>query len=252
MTPPGLAFASVSERARERAPTASNPRFSLDWERALGRRRRARRRSRRPSRWCRRSTSHSQTIEAEGLEARFARTVRLGRGVRAGFRALGLQLFSPDRDDCSLVTAALWPPGIDGEAIRRALRDRHGITVAGGQGELDRAGSCGSARSARSRPATSCAAWRRSRSSCSRPATCSSWAPASGRSRAPTRHEGPRHGADRSRGHRAAARGGRGRRRDRPGPRPACCAGSATTTRSIVRSATKVDAELIGPARACA
>jgi aspartate aminotransferase-like enzyme len=136
MTPPGLAFASVSERARERSRTATNPRFSLDWERALA------------------AQAKGQTpftpaislvqaldvalamIEADGLEARFEQTVRLGRGVRAGLRALGLQLFSPDRDDCSLVTAALWPAGIDGEAVRRALRDRHGITVAGGQGEL--------------------------------------------------------------------------------------------------------------------
>jgi aspartate aminotransferase-like enzyme len=51
--------------------------------------------------------------------------------------ALGLELYSPDRDDCSLVTAALWPAGVDGEAIRKRLRDRHGITVAGGQGELE-------------------------------------------------------------------------------------------------------------------
>ncbi|MDX6378200.1 MAG: hypothetical protein QOE98_2503 [Gaiellaceae bacterium] len=136
MTPPGLAFASVSERARERARNATNPRFSLDWERALA------------------AQAKGQTpftpaislvlaldaalaiIEADGLEARFERTLRLGRGVRAAMAALGLELFSPDRDDCSLVTAALWPGGVDGEAVRRRLRDRHGITVAGGQGDL--------------------------------------------------------------------------------------------------------------------
>lgn len=136
MTPPGLAFASISERARERARHATNPRFSLDWERALT------------------AQAQGQTpftpaislvlaldaalaiIGADGLEARFERTLRLGRGVRAAMTALGLELFSPDRDDCSLVTAALWPAGIDGEAVRRGLRDRHGITVAGGQGEL--------------------------------------------------------------------------------------------------------------------
>ncbi len=120
MTPPGLAFASVSERALERARTATNPRFSLDWDRAL------------------KAQAKGQTpftpaislilgldaalamIEADGLEARFERTRRLGRGVRAAMTALGLELYSPDRDDCSLVTAALWPAGVDGEAIRQA------------------------------------------------------------------------------------------------------------------------------------
>jgi aspartate aminotransferase-like enzyme len=136
MTPPGLAFASVSERARERSRTATNPRFSLDWERALGAQAKGQTPFTPAISLVQALDVALAAIEAEGLEARFERTVRLGRGVRAGFRALGLQLFSPDRDDCSLVTAALWPSGIDGEAIRRGLRDRHGITVAGGQGEL--------------------------------------------------------------------------------------------------------------------
>jgi aspartate aminotransferase-like enzyme len=136
MTPPGLAFASVSERARERARTATNPRFSLDWERALTAQAKGQTPFTPAISLVQALDVALAAIEAEGLEARFARTVRLGRGVRAGFRALGLELFSPDRDDCSLVTAALWPAGIDGEALRRRLRDVHGITVAGGQGEL--------------------------------------------------------------------------------------------------------------------
>jgi serine---pyruvate transaminase len=131
MTPPGLAFASVSERARERARTATNPRFSLDWERALAAQAKGQTPFTPAISLVQALDVALAAIEAEGLEARFARTVRLGRGIRAGFGALGLELFSPDRDDCSLV-----PAGIDGEALRRRLRDVHGITVAGGQGEL--------------------------------------------------------------------------------------------------------------------
>jgi len=136
MTPPGLAFASVSERALERARTSTNPRFSLDWERALAAQAKGQTPFTPAISLVQALDVALAAIEAEGLEARFARTVLLGRGTRAGFRVLGLELFSPDRDDCSLVTAARWPVGIDGEALRRRLRDVHGITVAGGQGEL--------------------------------------------------------------------------------------------------------------------
>jgi serine---pyruvate transaminase len=136
MTPPGLAFASVSERAAAMAETAMNPRFSLDWQRAL-------------TAQARRETPFTpaislvlglaaalEQIEATGLDAIFARTRDLGRRTRRAIHAMGLGLYSPDADDCSLVIAARWPDAIDGEAVRRAVRDRHGITIAGGQGEL--------------------------------------------------------------------------------------------------------------------
>ena len=255
MTPPGLAFASVSERARERARDGHQPALLL----------RLAARARRPGEGP--DAVHAGHLAGPGARRRAADD--RGGGARGAVRAhacgsaaasapacraLGLELFSPDRDDCSLVTAALWPAGIDGEAIRaRAARPprHHGR---GRSGRARRAASCASARSARSRPATSCAAWRRSRWSCSQPATCSSSAPASARSRARVRGmRGPRHRADRGGRHRAAARGGRGRRRDRPRPRRAAARGSAATTRSSSARPRRVDAELIARRRrACA
>ena len=146
MTPPGLAFASVSERARARAATATNPRFSLDWERALQAQAKGQTPFTPAISLVNALDAALQMIEADGLEARFAQTLRLGRGVRAAMKAIGLELYSPDRADCSLVTAALWPQGIDGEAIRRALRDRHGMSWPAGRAS-SRAGSSASARS---------------------------------------------------------------------------------------------------------
>jgi aspartate aminotransferase-like enzyme len=35
-----------------------------------------------------------------------------------------------------VLTAALTPPGVDAVELRLALRDRHGITIAGGHGDL--------------------------------------------------------------------------------------------------------------------
>ena len=72
----------------------------------------------------------------EGLETAFARHVRLGRACRAGIKAMGLELFSPDEDRSAVVTAARMPDGLEASALTLALRDRHGITIAGGQGEL--------------------------------------------------------------------------------------------------------------------
>ena len=49
---------------------------------------------------------------------------------------MGLELFSPDEDRSAVVTAILTPEGIDAAELRLALRDRYGVTVAGGHGDL--------------------------------------------------------------------------------------------------------------------
>jgi aspartate aminotransferase-like enzyme len=136
MTPPGLAFAAVSDRAWERSETATLPRFYWDWARA----KKAQAKRSTPF------TPSTSTVVAlvralglvleDGLEAAFARHRALGRACRAGIKAIGLQLYSPDDDGAAVLTGALTPDGIDAVALRLALRDRHGITIAGGHGEL--------------------------------------------------------------------------------------------------------------------
>jgi aspartate aminotransferase-like enzyme len=49
---------------------------------------------------------------------------------------MGLELFSPDDDSSSVVTAIRAPEGIDAPQLLRHLRDRHGVTLAPGQGAL--------------------------------------------------------------------------------------------------------------------
>ena len=49
---------------------------------------------------------------------------------------MGLELFSPDEDRSAVVTAVRAPDGVDSGAIVKALRDRFGMTIANGQGEL--------------------------------------------------------------------------------------------------------------------
>jgi serine---pyruvate transaminase len=62
--------------------------------------------------------------------------VRLGRAARAGVKAMGLELFSPDEDRSAVVTAIRMPEGIDGSAIVLSLRERSGVTIIGGQGDV--------------------------------------------------------------------------------------------------------------------
>jgi len=136
MTPPGLAFASISERAWEKAGRSTLPRFYWDWARA----RAAQEKGSTPF------TPATSTVVAleralrlileEGLEHVFARHVAIGRACRAGAKAMGLELYSPDDDTAAVLTGILTPPGIDAVELRLALRDRYGITIAGGHGEL--------------------------------------------------------------------------------------------------------------------
>jgi aspartate aminotransferase-like enzyme len=49
---------------------------------------------------------------------------------------MGLELFSPDEERSAVVTAVHVPDGVDADELVRVLRDRHGITLAPGQGPL--------------------------------------------------------------------------------------------------------------------
>ncbi len=136
MTPPGLALVAVSDAAyaaAARRRAALLLRLGAHAEGAGGGRRR---RSRRPCRSSRASTSRSGSLLEDGLDAAFARHARLGRACRAGAKAMGLELFSPDDDRSAVVTAIRTPDGVDSDELLLLLRDRHGVTLAPGQGEL--------------------------------------------------------------------------------------------------------------------
>ncbi len=72
----------------------------------------------------------------EGLEARFARHAAAGRAVTAGARALGLQVYGDDRFRMTNVTGILVPEGIDGEAVRRRMREDFEIEIGTAFGPL--------------------------------------------------------------------------------------------------------------------
>jgi serine---pyruvate transaminase len=134
MTPPGLGLAAVSDAAF--AARGSSPRFYFDWERTRAAQHKLDAPFTPPVSLVAGLDVALGLLLEEGLEAAFERHVRLGRACRAGAKALGLELFSPDEDRSAVVTAIRAPEGIDAGEIVKGLRERFGITIAGGQGDL--------------------------------------------------------------------------------------------------------------------
>jgi aspartate aminotransferase-like enzyme len=135
MLPPGLAFVSVSDKAWKMADRAKTPKFYFNFKKE------------------RENLAKNQTnftsavtliiglnacikmLQDEGLENVLKRHDKLARATRAGATALGLKLF-PKESPSNALTAIEAPAGIDGQAIYKNLREKYGITGAGGQDKL--------------------------------------------------------------------------------------------------------------------
>lgn len=138
MCPPGLGFASVSERALALAAERPGGRYYLDWAKTA----KGQAESPPNSPFTTAVTLFRALdvalgqIEEEGLDNVFERHAILARGARAGIEALGLARFGPDDPDANVVTAAQLPEEIDGAKVPKLMRDAYGVTAAGGQGHL--------------------------------------------------------------------------------------------------------------------
>jgi (S)-ureidoglycine-glyoxylate aminotransferase len=83
----------------------------------------------------------------EGLEARYARHASAGRAMAAGVRAMGLTVFGDDRYRMTNVTGVHIPTGLNGEAVRTAMREQFEIEIGTAfgplQGKIWRIGAMG-------------------------------------------------------------------------------------------------------------
>lgn len=134
MLPPGLAFASVSDKAWKFVEKSNLPKYYFDFKKEL------------------KNLKNNQTaytpaltlvlglrqslkmLRSEGLERIFARHEKLASATRAGVQAMGLELFA--KSPSNAVTAVKSPPGIDGQSVVKELREKFKITIAGGQSQL--------------------------------------------------------------------------------------------------------------------
>jgi aspartate aminotransferase-like enzyme len=135
MCPPGLAFASVSERALEYAASRPAGRYYFDW----GRTAKSQRQFASPftpavSLFLGLDVALNM-IEEEGLDNVLARHHLLARAARAGVAAMGLDVFGDPDERSTVVTAVELPEDIDGGKVPGGLR-KLGITANGGQDHL--------------------------------------------------------------------------------------------------------------------
>lgn len=134
MLPPGLAFVGVRGEAWGATERATMPSYYFDLRKA------------------RESLHKGQTpytpatsliaalgaaldlIEAEGLEAVFARHAAMAGATRAAIEAAGLRLFAEEGARSQTVTAVHSP--VDSVKLVAYLRDTHNVLISGGQGDL--------------------------------------------------------------------------------------------------------------------
>lgn len=136
MLPPGLAFVAVSPKAYKLVEASKSPRYYFDFRKA----KKALEKT---------DTAFTPAIgiivalneslrrmKESGLENLFAYYARLAKGTQAAAKALGLTLFPDPSCISNVLTAIRLPDGVDGGKVVKIMRDTHGISVAGGQGDL--------------------------------------------------------------------------------------------------------------------
>jgi aspartate aminotransferase-like enzyme len=137
MVPPGLAFASLSDRGWKAYEQARMPRFYFD----LGKHRDAQAKGQTPF-----TPAMSiffgldialERMALEGMEAIFTRHKKMGALTRDGVKSLGLELLcTEERFASDTVTAVKCPEGIDVSKLRSLMEDEYNTVLAGGQAKL--------------------------------------------------------------------------------------------------------------------
>lgn len=134
--PPGVAMVSLSERAWQRARANRNPRYYFDLHRAREFARKGETPWTPPISILFALDVALQRYRAEGTAAACARHERRAVMVRDGLERMGFSLVSRQGAHSPTVVAAYPPAGIETKSLLRALRERRGVVLAGGQNQL--------------------------------------------------------------------------------------------------------------------
>ena len=135
MMPPGLSFVAMSQRAWDAYQRSDLPKFYLD----LGKYRKSAQSDSNPFTPAVNLyfalEAALEMMQEEGLEAIVRRHDRHRRATTAAMRAIGLPLFAAEGHGSPAITAVA-PQGIDAEKLRKEVRNRYDILLAGGQDHL--------------------------------------------------------------------------------------------------------------------
>jgi len=135
MIPPGLAFASVSEKAWGLMAKSKLPRFYFDF--AKERKNQAKGETAYTPATTLIIGLHAalEYIQKIGRENLIANAALLAEASRAGAQALWLKLFA-ESSPANAATAVCAPPGLDSGAIVKEMRTSFGAVIANGQGSM--------------------------------------------------------------------------------------------------------------------
>ncbi len=135
MIPPGLAFASFSEKAWGLMAKAKLPRFYFDFLKE--RKNQAKGETAFTPATTLIISLHAalEYIQKMGRENLIANAALLGAATREAAKALGLRLFAAS-SPANAATAICAPEGMDSGAIIKEVRNRFGAIVANGQGDM--------------------------------------------------------------------------------------------------------------------
>ena len=135
MMPPGLSFVAMSDKAWAAYERSDLPKFYLD----LGKYRKSAQADSNPFTPAVNLyfalEAALQMMQEEGLAAIVQRHERHRRATIAAMRAIGLPLFAAEGHGSPAITAVA-PEGIDAEQLRKEVRSRYDILLAGGQDHL--------------------------------------------------------------------------------------------------------------------
>jgi aspartate aminotransferase-like enzyme len=135
MMPPGLGFVSVSDKAWRLIERNPNPRsFYFDLKKARAKLEGSDTPYTPAHTLVRALRLSLKRIREEGIENVWARQARTAAAARAGFKAMGLELFAARPADG--LTVPVMPAGIDSSEVLTRLEKQYGLKLANGQDQL--------------------------------------------------------------------------------------------------------------------
>ncbi|MFO8052680.1 MAG: alanine--glyoxylate aminotransferase family protein [Candidatus Omnitrophota bacterium] len=134
MLPPGLSFVSISDKAKELMEKSDLPKYYFDLKKALGKHKTN-------------DTPYTpavtiivalaaalDAINKEGVEVRWQKFAKLAKATQSAAKALGLSILSSSPS--ASATAIKVPENIKSSEVVKILRDKYGLSIAGGQAQL--------------------------------------------------------------------------------------------------------------------
>lgn len=135
MLPPGLAFASLSDKALKFAKESDVPKFYFNFAKEYESIQKNTTAYTSPVSLISGLEEVLRLFKEEGLQNIFARHALLAKATRQALQAMGLKLLAPEAPS-NAVTAAYAPEGMDAGQIVKTLKNDFNMTIAGGQDHL--------------------------------------------------------------------------------------------------------------------